>query len=106
MNSIQFIITFLSIANPAISIPLVPEPCASYAKSFHSVVDQAKRFNGMALTYPGLETERNRLRFYQQMDKRLVPLISCLADHKSKILKYYLEVKDMTETQIRLFPSN
>ena len=69
-------------------------------------MDQVKRFNGMALTYPGLETERNRLRFYQQMNKRLVPLISCLADHKSEILGYYLEVKDMTETQIETFPSN
>ncbi len=106
MNSILFIITFLSIANPAMPIPLVPAPCASYAKSFHSVVDQVKRFNGMALTYPGLETERNRLRFYRQMDKRLVPLISCLVDHNSKILGYYLEVKDMTEAQIETFPSN
>ena len=60
----------------------------------------------MALTYPGLEAERNRLRFYQQMKKRLAPLISCLADHKSDILEYYQEVNDMTETQIETFPSN
>ena len=106
MNNILFVITFLSIANHAISIPLVPAPCASYARSFHSVVDQLKRFNGMALTYPGLEAERNRLRFYQQIKKRLAPLISCLADHKSDILEYYQEVNDMTETQIETFPSN
>ena len=89
--------------NPAILPPFVPAPCASYAESFHSVVDQVKRFNGMALTYPGLKTERNRLRFYQQMNRKLVPLISCLDDHKSKILEYYQEVKDMTETQIKTF---
>ena len=64
------------------SRPLVPDTCASYAKSFHSVVDQIKRFNGMALTYPGIDAERNRLRFYQQMNKKLAPLISCLEDHE------------------------
>ena len=106
MNNFLFVITFLSIANHAISMPLVPAPCASYARSFHSVVDQVKRFNGMALTYPGLETERNRLRFYQQMKKRLAPLMSCLSDHKSGILEYYQEVDGMTESQIETFPSN
>lgn len=94
---------FLSIVNPAILLPLVPAPCASYAKSFHSVVDQVKRFNGMALTYPGLKTERNRLRFYHQMNRRLVPLISCLDDHKSEVLEYYQEDKDMTDAQIKTF---
>ena len=94
---------FLSISNPAMSRPLVPDPCASYAKSFHSVVDQIKRFNGMALTYPGIEAERNRLRFCHQMNKKLVPLISCLEDHESEILEYYQEVKDMTDTQINSF---
>ena len=103
MKNTLFIMNFLSIVNPAILLPLVPAPCALYAESFHSVVDQVKRFNGMALTYPGLKTERNRLRFYQQMDRRLVPLIPCLADHKSEILDYYQEVKDMTEAQIKTF---
>ena len=106
MNNILFVITFLSIANHAISMPLVPTPCVSYARSFHSVVDQVKRFNGMALTYPGPEIERNRLRLYQQMKKRLAPLMSCLADHKSDILEYYQEVYGMTEIQIETFPSN
>ena len=94
---------FLSIANPAISRPLVPDPCAAYAKSFHSVVDQIKRFNGMALTFPGIEAERNRLRFYHQMNKKLVPLIPCLEDHDSEILKYYQEIKDMLDTQMSSF---
>ena len=94
---------FLSVVNPAISRPLVPDPCTSYAKSFHSVVDQIKRFNGMALTYPGIETERNRLRFYHQMNNKIVPLISCLEDHDSEILKYYQEVKDMTDIQMNSF---
>ena len=94
---------FLSISNPAMSSPLVPDPCVSYAKRFHSAVDQIKRFNGMALTYPGIEAERNRLRFYQMMNKKLVPLISCLEDHESEILEYYQAVLDMTDTQINSF---
>ena len=94
---------FLSISNPAMSRPLVPDPCAANAKSFHSVVDQIKRFNGMALTHPGIEAERNRLRFYRQMNKKLVPLISCLEDYESEILEYYQEVKDMTDTQVNSF---
>ena len=94
---------FLSISNPAMSRPLVPDPCAAYAKSFHSVVDQIKRFNGMALTYPGIDAERNRLRFYQQMNKKLAPLISCLEDHENEILEYYQEIKDKTDTQINSF---
>ncbi len=85
------------------SRPLVPDSCATYAESFHSVVDQIKRFNGMALTYPGIESERNRLRFYRQMNKKLVPLISCLEDYESEILEYYQEVKDMTEIQVNIF---
>ena len=93
-------IALFSVANPVIATPYVPDPCASYAKSFHSVVDQIKRFNGMALTHPGIESEQNRLRFYRQMNKKLVPLISCLEDHESVILKYYQEVKDMTDTHI------
>ena len=80
-----------------------PAPCASYANSFHSVVDQIKRFNGMALTYPGIEAERNRLRFYHQMNKKLVLLIPCLEDHDSEILKYYQEIKDMLDTQMSSF---
>ena len=94
---------FLSIYNPAMSRPLVPDPCASYAKSFHSIVDQIKRFNGMALTYPGTDAERNRSRFYRQMNKKLAPLISCLEDYESEIFEYYQEVKDMTNTQIKSF---
>ena len=93
----------LSIANLAMSRPLVPDPCASYAKSFHSVVDQTKRFNGMALTHPGIDTERNRLRFYRQMNKKLVPLISCLGDYESEILEYYQKIKYMTDAQIKSF---
>ena len=103
MNNLLVATASLSIAYPAISRPLVPDPCASYAKSFHSVVDQIKRFNGMALTYPGIDAERNRLRFYHQMNKKLVPLISCLEDHESEILEYYQGVKDMTDTQINSF---
>ena len=103
MNSLLVAIALLSLANPAMSRLLVPDPCVSYAKRFHSVVDQIKRFNGMALTYPGIEAERNRLRFYQMMNKKLVPLISCLEDHESEILEYYQEVKDMTDTQINSF---
>ena len=91
---------FLWIANPVMSRPIVPAQCESYAKSFYSVVDQVKRFNGMALTYPGIEADRNRLRFYKQMDKKLVPLISCLQDNESETLEYYQEIKDMTDTQI------
>ena len=64
MNNLLVAIALLSIANPAMSKHLVPDPCASYAKLFHSVVDQIKRFNGMALTYPGIDAERNRLGFY------------------------------------------
>ena len=103
MNNLLIAITLFSIANPVMSRSHVPAPCASYANSFHSVVDQIKRFNGMALTYPGIEAERNRLRFYQMMNKKLVPLISCLENHGSEILEYYQEVKDMTDTQIKSF---
>ena len=103
MNNLLVAIALLSLANPAMSRPLVPDPCVSYAKRFHSVVDQIKRFNGIALTYPGIETERNRLSFYQTMNKKLVPLVSCLVDHESEILEYYQEVKDMTDTQINSF---
>ena len=103
MNNLLVAIALLSIANPAMSSPLVPDPCASYAKSFHSVVDQIKRFNGMALTYPGIDAERNRLRFYQQMNKKLAPLIYCLEDHENEILEYYQEIKDKTDTQINSF---
>ena len=103
MKNILVAISLLSIANPAMARPLVPDPCASYAKSFHSVVDQIKRFNGMALTYPGIEAERNRLRFYHQMNKKLVLLIPCLEDHDSEILKYYQEIKDMLYTQMSGF---
>ncbi len=103
MKTSLIISTFHSIANPAMSRPLVPDPCAAYAKSFHSVVDQTKRFNGMALTHPGIEAERNRLRFYRQMNKKLVPMMSCLEDYESKILEYYQEVKDMTDTQVNSF---
>ena len=85
------------------SRPLAPDPCASYARSFHSVVDQIKRFNGMALTYPGIEAERNRLRFYRQINKKLVTGILRLEDHECEILEYYQEVKDMTDTQINSF---
>ena len=55
MNNLLVAIALLSIANPAMSKTLVPDPRASYAKLFHSVVDQIKRFNGMALTYPGID---------------------------------------------------
>ena len=103
MNNLLFAVALLSLAKPAMSRPLVTDPCVSYAKRFHSVVDQIKRFNGMSLTYPGIETERNRLRFYQMMKKKLVPLISCLKDPESEILEYYQEVKDMTDTQINSF---
>ena len=103
MNILLIAIALLSISNPAISRPIVPDPCTAYAKSFHGVVDQVKRFNGMVLTYPGIEAERNRLRFYQQMNNKLVSLISCLEDHESEILEYYQEVKDMTDTQINSF---
>ena len=85
MNNLLVAIALLSIANPAMSKPLAPDPRASYAKLFHSVVDQIKRFNGMALTYPGIDAERNRLGFYQQLNKKKVPLISCLVDHESEI---------------------
>ena len=101
MNNLLVAIALLSHANPAMSRPLVPDPCISYAKRFHSVVDQIKRFNGMALTYPGIEAERNRFRFYQMMNKKLVPLISCREDHESEILEYYQEVKNKTDTQIK-----
>ena len=103
MKNLLVAISLLSIARPAMSRPLVPDPCAYYAQSFHSVVDQIKRFNGMALTYPGIEAEHNRLRFYHKMNKKLVTVISCLEDHKSEILEYYQEVKDMTDTQINSF---
>ena len=103
MNNLLIAIALFSIANPVRSRSHVPAPCASYANSFHSVVDQIKRFNGMALTYPGIEAERNRLRFYHQMNKKLVLLIPCLEDHDSEILKYYQEVKDMLDTQISSF---
>ena len=103
MNNLLVAIALFSIANPAMSRPLVPDPCASYAKSFYSVLDQIKRFNGMALTYPGIDAERNRLRFYQQMNKKLAPLISCLEDHENEILEYYQEIKDKTDTQINSF---
>ena len=85
------------------SRPLAPDPCASYAKSFHSVVDQIKRFNGMVFPYPGIEAERNRLGFYHQMNNKLVPSISCLEDHASEILEYCQEVKDMADTPINRF---
>ena len=103
MNNLLVAIALLSLANPLMSRPLVPDPCVSYAKRFHSVVDQIKRFNGMALTYPEIEAERNRLLYYQMMNKKLVPLISCLEDHESEIMEYYQEVKDMTDTQIYSF---
>ena len=103
MNNLLVAIALFSFANPVMSRSHVPASCASYANSFHSVVDQIKRFNGMALTYPGIEAERNRLRFYHRMNKKLIPLISCLEDHESEILKYYQEVKDMTDTQIKSF---
>ena len=103
MNNLLVAITLLSLANPLMSRPLVPDPCVSYAKRFHSVVHQIKRFNGMALTYPGSEAERTRLRFYQMRTKKVVPLISCLEDHESEIMEYYQEVKDMTDTQIYSF---
>ena len=101
MNNLLIAIALFSIANPVMSRSHVPAPCASYANSFHSVVDQIKRFNGMALTYPGIETERNRLRFYHQMNKKIVPLISYLENHKSDCLNYYQEVKDMTDIQMK-----
>ena len=100
MNNLLIAIALFSVANPVMSRSHVNSPCASYANSFHSVVDQIKRFNGMALTYPGIEAERNRLRFYHQMNKKLVLLISCLEDHESEILKYYQDVKDMLDTQM------
>ena len=103
MNNLLVAIALLSLANPAMSRPLTPDPCVSYAKRFYSVVDQIKRFNGMALTHPGIEAERNRLRFYRQMSKKLVPLMSCLEDHESVILEYYQEIKSMTDAQISSF---
>ena len=103
MKNVLVAIPLLLIASPSMTRPLAPDSCASYAQSFHSVVDQIKRFNGMALTYPGVEAERNRLRFYNQMNKKLAPLISCLEDHESEILKYYQQVKGMTDTQINSF---
>ena len=103
MNNLLIATALFSIANPVMSRSHVPAPCASYANSFHSVVDQIKRFNGMALTYPGVEAERNRLRFYNQMNKKLAPLISCLEDHESEILEYYQQVKGMTDAQINSF---
>ncbi len=57
----------------------------------------------MALTYPGIDAEHNRLRFYHQMSKKLVPLMSCLEDHESVILEYYQEIKSMTDAQISGF---
>ena len=84
MNNLLVAIALLSLANPAMSRPLVPDPCVSYAKRFHRVVDQFKRFNGMVLTDPEIEAELNRLRFYQMMNKKLVPLTSRLEDHKSE----------------------
>ena len=98
MKNLLVAIPLLLIASPSMTRPLAPDPCAPYAQSFHSVVDQIKRFNGMALTYPGIEAERNRLRFYHQMNKKLVLLIPCLEDHDSEILKYYQEIKDMLDT--------
>ena len=103
MNNLLIAIALFSIANPVMSRSHVPAPCASYANSFHSVVDQIKRFNGMALTYPGIEAERNRLRFYYQMNKKLVLLMSCLEDQGSEILKYYQEAKDMLDAQMKSF---
>ena len=103
MKNVLVAIPLLLIASPSMTRPLAPDPCASYAQSFHSVVDQIKRFNGMALTYPGIEAERNRLRYYHQMNKKLATVISCLEDHESEILEYYQEVKDMTDTQINSF---
>ena len=103
MKNVLVAIPLLLIASPSMTRPLAPDPCASYAQSFHSVVDQIKRFNGMALTYPGIDAERNRLRFYHQMNKKLVLLIPCLGDHDSEILKYYQEVKDMLDTQMSSF---
>lgn len=100
MKTFLVIVACFSIANPAIPKPLIPKACSSYADSFYRVVDQAKRFNGMALTYPGHEVEHNRLRYYQQMNKNLAPLISCLDDHKSEVAGYYREVKKMTKIQI------
>ena len=100
MKNVLVAIPLLLIASPSMTRPLAPDPCVSYAQSFHSVVDQIKRFNGMALTYPGVEAERNRLRFYHQMNKKLVLLIPCLEDHDSEILKYYQEIKDMLDTQM------
>ena len=101
MKNILVATPLLLIASPSMTRPLVPDPCAFYAQSFHRVVDQIKRFNGMALTYPGIKAERNRLRFYIQMNKKLAPLISCLEDHESDILEYYQQVKGMTDTQIK-----
>ena len=89
MNNIMTAIAFFSVASPVIARTYVPDPCASYAKSFHSVADQIEKSNGMALTYPGIEPERNRLWFYQQINKKLAPLISCLEDHESEISDYY-----------------
>ena len=103
MKNLLVATPLLLIASPSMTRPLVPDPCASYAQSFHSVVDQIKRFNGMALTYPGVGAERNRLRFYHQMNKKLVLLIPCLEDHDSEILKYYQEIKDMLDTQMSSF---
>ena len=103
MNNLLIAIAMFSIANPVMSRSHVPAPCASYANSFHSEVDQIKRFNGMALTYPGIEAERNRLRFYQQMNRKLAPLMSCLEDHESEILDYYQQTKDMIDAQIKSF---
>ena len=103
MKTSLIISAFLSIVNPAMSKSIVPAPCVPYAESFHGVVDQVKRFNGMTLTYPGIEAERNRKRFYQQMNQKLALLVSCLEDHESEILEHYQEVKDMTDTQIKSF---
>ncbi len=44
MNNLLVAIALLSTANPAMLRPLVPDPYDSYAKSFHSVVEQVKRY--------------------------------------------------------------
>ena len=64
-------------------------------------MDQIKRFNITALTYLGIEAEQKRIGFDQQVNEKLVSLISCLEDCKNEILEYYQEVKDMTDTQIK-----
>ncbi|MEC8442348.1 MAG: hypothetical protein VXZ59_08515 [Cyanobacteriota bacterium] len=103
MKTLLIITAFFSIANPLIARPLIPVACSFYADSFYKVVDQLKRFNGMALAYPGQEAERNRLRYYRIMDEKLGPLISCLDHHQSLDIEYYHDVKRMTQIQIDSF---